>query len=286
MFDSDKPLPKILYVLGIVVIFLAVYSQYFIHFTNIFGVLLGEVIGYLVVYGLPILVVSLILGRELLRKAAKNNLTAAKYGVGLFGVMTVVGIFLSALALMIIMNFEPQAQDILNKTNPALDVPSDVAWIMIAVSLIVVGPAEEYLFRGFMYGGLLKLSKGKNWLPLAVLSSVLFAVVHGYYAVTYGITSILFFISLSTFGFAMCVTYYWSNGNILMPALIHGVYDATGFLSVAYSTQVGLAARSVFIAVGVAFAFVFLLRKILIKTKPAEQPPPPPQPATQPPRQA
>ena len=57
----------------------------------------------------------------------------------------------------------------------------------------------------------------------------MFASVHAYYAVTYGVASVLPFIDLITFGFAMAATYYWSGGNIMVPALIHGVYDATDF---------------------------------------------------------
>jgi membrane protease YdiL (CAAX protease family) len=274
MFSTGKTLPKKLYLLGVIVIFAAVYSQYFI---SIKGAL-----GFLVVYGIPIAVTSLFFGRELLQRAGKNNKTAFKLGLGLFGALTVVGIFLSIIALAIILRFDQQVANLLNKPNPVLDVPQDVAWIMVAVSILVVGPAEEYLFRGFLYGGLLNISKGKHWLPLAVASSLLFAIVHGYYAVTYGAASVIPFITLVTFSSAMAVTYYWSGGNILVPAVIHGVYDAIGFLGVATTTDISLALRLAFIAIGVAFAVVYLPKKIRIlrltpETKP-ETAPPPPQP--------
>ncbi|MCW4019135.1 MAG: CPBP family intramembrane metalloprotease [Candidatus Bathyarchaeota archaeon] len=256
MFSTEKPLNKALYVVGVVVIFAAVYAQYFVP--------LGQITGYLVVYGVPTVAVSLIFGKTLLSRAAKNNQSAFKYGLGLFGASTLIALFLSVIALSIILQFKPDALDLLNKPNPVLDVPPSEAWTLIAVSMVIVGPVEEYLFRGFMYGGLLSVFKGKHWLPLAVLSSVLFAAVHGYYAITYEVASVLPFITLTAFGFAMAVTYYWSGGNILVPALIHGLYDATGFLGVATTTEIGLAARFVLIAVGLVFAIFYVLRKKII----------------------
>jgi membrane protease YdiL (CAAX protease family) len=277
MFFTDKPLSKILYLLGVIVIFLATYSAYFVS--------LGAISGYLVVYGIPIVVTSVIFGRELFKRAAKNNKTAAQLGLGIFSVFTLIGIILSLLALMIILQFNPQAQDLLNRINPALDVPPNIAWIMMAVSILVVGPAEEYLFRGFMFGGLLSIFKGKHWLALAFLSSLLFASVHGYYALTYEVISPLFFIQLVAFGFALAITFYWSGGNILVPAIIHGVYDALGFLGVATTTEIGLVARFAFLVVGLAFAAVYLPKKIRLTpvdpNAPAEgelPPPPPPSP--------
>lgn len=255
MLSTDKPLSKILYLIGVITIFLAVYSQYFIK--------LGQIGGFLVVYGLPVAVVSLFFGKELLRRAAKNNKTAAKFGMGLFGGITLLGIMLSVVVIALLLIFEPQTLDLLNKPNPVLDISSNAAWIMIAISFLVVGPAEEYLFRGFMYGGLLKITKGKHWLPLAVVSSLLFALVHAYYAITYGVASIIAFISITGFAFAMAVTYYWSDGNLLIPAIIHGLYDATGFLGVALSDNtIAVVARGILISAGLVLAVIYLPQKI------------------------
>lgn len=273
MFPNQ--LSKKLYVIGLAVIFISVYSQYFIHY--------GSIIGYLVVYGIPVLAVSLLFGKPLLNRARKNNEDAVKFGLGLFGVLTVIGLLLSIIALAIITHFNPHAANLLNKPNPVLNVSSKVAWVMIPVSILVVGPAEEYLFRGFIFGGLLSIFKDKNWVLLAAVSSVMFASVHAYYAVTYGVASVLPFIDLITFGFAMAATYYWSGGNIMVPALIHGVYDATDFLGVATTTQIGQAAQLVMIFVGICFASVYLPKKIATRQKPNHSVQPENTPETQPP---
>ncbi len=275
MFSTEKPLSKPLYVVGVIVIFAAVYVQYFVD--------LGPIVGYLVVYGVPIAVASLFFGREVLRRAAKNNATAAELGMGLFGALTLLGLFIAVAVLMVILQFDPNASNLLNKPNPVLNVPPSEAWILIAVSFLVVGPAEEFLFRGFMFGGLLSIFKGKRWILLSVVSSLMFALVHAYYAVTYGVASAVPFIELVAFGVAMCITYYWSEGNILIPALIHGAYDATGFLGVATTSTIGLAARVALIAAGLVCAVIFLPRKIRMRpTSPEDTSqaplPSPPQP--------
>ena len=76
---------------------------------------LGSITGYLVVYGIPVLVVSLLFGKQLLHRAGKNNKEAAKFGLGLFGVLTVIGLFLSIIALAVITHFDPHAANLLNK---------------------------------------------------------------------------------------------------------------------------------------------------------------------------
>ena len=269
MFSTGKPLSIALYVVGLVVIFAAVYVQYFVS--------LGPVLGYLVVYGIPIAVGLLIFGREILKRAAKNNLTAAKLGLAVFGVSTVLAIAISAAVLLILLQFNPGVQNLLNRPNPVLNVSPKEAWVLIAISFIIVGPAEEFLFRGFMFGGLLSISKGKNWVLLAVISSAMFAAVHAYYAVTYEVASVVAFIELIAFGFAMCVTYYWSGGNLVILALIHGAFDASGFLGVATTELIGGIARGVLITVGLLCAFLYLPKKIRVYTGPPAPPTPPPE---------
>jgi membrane protease YdiL (CAAX protease family) len=254
MFSDEKKLSWKLYALGLIVIFSAVYSQYIIH--------PGIVLGFLIVYGIPLLVTTAILGREIIKKARKNGDKALRLGLSLFGAFTIAGIFLSIVALIVILAFAPNAISLLlDRPNPVLQIPPSLAWVMTGASIIVVGPAEEYLFRGFIYGGLLNLFRGKHWISLAVTSSLLFAAVHLYYVVTYGVASAVPLIDLVTFGTAMAMTYYLSGGNIVVPAIIHGVYDATGFIGVATSMTLGLLLRGILIIIGVVLAAVYLRRK-------------------------
>ena len=250
---EEKLIPKKFYAFGLLVIFIAVYVQYVVP--------LGRILGFVVVYGIPVLVVSFLAGKQILKKANKNNVVATKYGLGLFGIFTLASIFLSIIVLIILVFFNPQTISLLEKPNPVLQVPPSLALVMTVVSLLIVGPAEEYLFRGFVYGGLLNMFKGQHWISLAFISSLVFAAVHLYYALTYGAASIIPFIDIVTFGMAMAMTYYLSGGNIVIPALIHGVYDATGFFAVATNLVYGVLLRVVLIVIGVVFAAIYIRQK-------------------------
>jgi len=252
---SSKPIGKARYLFGLLIILGAAYSQY------VFGGF-GPAVGFLVVYGIPIVVVSFLWGRAIIQRAAKNTWTASKFGLGFYGAFTALGLLASYAILFVLTNFDPAALNLLNKPNPVLHVSPEYAWIMLGVSLLIVGPAEEYLFRGFVFSGLLNLFKNRHWLIWSLVSSVFFAAAHLYYGLVYGVASALAFTDLVTFGMAMCVTYYLSGGNLLVPAVIHGAYDATGFLGVATSSQIGTVLRVLMMLIGIAIALSLFVNRI------------------------
>jgi membrane protease YdiL (CAAX protease family) len=185
-----------------------------------------------------------------------------KYGLGYFGAFNVLSLLLSIVIIYLLLIFDPATVDLLQKPNPVLQVSPEVAWIMVGFSFLVTGPCEEYLFRGFVFGGLLNISKNRHWLSLALISSLFFAGVHLYYALTYEIASLVPFVDLMTFGMAMAATYYVSGGNLFAPAMIHGAYDATAFIGVATSTDIGVQLRVAMMLVGAIVAvMVFVQRK-------------------------
>jgi membrane protease YdiL (CAAX protease family) len=253
--DSGRPISKARYLVGLVIILGAAYSQY------VFGGF-GPAVGFLVVYGIPIVVVSILWGRAIAQKAGKKTWAALKFGLGFYGAFTALGLLASYAILFVLTSFDPAALNLLHKPNPVLSVSPEYAWIMVGLSLLIVGPAEEYLFRGFVFGGLLSLFKNRHWLILSLVSSVFFAAAHLYYGLVYGVASALAFTDLVTFGMAMCVTYYLSGGNLLVPAVIHGAYDATGFLGVATSSQIGTVLRVLMMLVGLGVALSLFINRI------------------------
>ena len=262
---TKQKLGKTSFIVGLIVILASAYSQYVIPGLNL-------VSATLLVYGLPILITSLIWGRTIISKAIGHMRTALKYGLGYFGIFTVIGLSAGILIVIILTVFDPAAVNLLHKPNPVLQVSPELAWLMVAFSFLIVGPSEEYLFRGFVYGGLLNVSKGRHWLPLALVSSMFFAGVHLYYAVVYGVASLVQFVDLITFGMAMAATYYVSGGNILVPAMIHGAYDATGYIGVATSSNIGAQLRELMIFIGILVAlFVFTRRKKTSEREPENQ---------------
>ena len=247
--EESKQITPIFYIVGLLAIFGADYLQYVL--PNI-----GTITGMLLVYGVPIVVVSLIWGRYILQRAFNNVLKSLKYALSMYGIFTGIGLLSSVAMLFVLLEFDPSSLNLLHRPNPVLNIPEEFAWIMVVVSILVVGPAEEYLFRGHVYGGMLNLLGTEHWLLLALASSILFAAAHLYYAVVYGVASSIQFIDLITFGMAMATTFYLSGGNLLLPALMHGAYDATGFLGVATQSSIGGILREIMLLIGLATAIV------------------------------
>lgn len=235
------------YLVGLAVIFMTSYSQYLIP-----GV--GPITSALMVYGVSIVAVSVLSRTLIVRRAFINSALALKLGLALFGLFSLFGGMLATAATYLILAFDPSAANLLNRPLPILHISHNFAWIMVGASIFVIGPAEEYIFRGFVYGFLLNLFKGRHWFSLALISSLLFASVHLYYALVYGIASIIPFIDVAAIGMAMAITYYLSGGNLFIPALIHGAFDASGFIGVAVSPHVGLALRALLTLTGLVIA--------------------------------
>ena len=252
---------KWFYLIGLIAISGSVYSQYL-------GVNYGLIPGILVVYGVPILVITLLWRTMIISRFFNRTLSALKIGLGYFGAFTVLGIFVGVVILIVLLLFDPNTLNLLDKPNPVLNIPSGLAWVMVAGSLLIVGPAEEYIFRGFVFGGLLELFKNRHWLSLAFVSSLLFGGVHLYYAITYGIASLILFTDLVTFGMAMAITYYLSGGNLFAPSLIHGAYDATAFVGVATTQGTGTLLRGLMIVIGLVAGLVLLLERVRKKSSP------------------
>jgi hypothetical protein len=184
-----------------------------------------------------------------------------KFGLGYFGAFTVLSLIVGVFIVFLLLVFNPAAVNLLQKPNPVLQVSPRIAWLMVGVSFLVVGPAEEYLFRGFVFGGMLSVFGNRHWLSVALVSSIFFAGVHLYYAVVYGVASLVQFVDLVTFGMAMAATYYVSGGNLIVPALIHGAYDATGFIGVATSSAAGDQLRGLMILIGVIVAIAIFIQQ-------------------------
>ncbi|MFC6732940.1 CPBP family intramembrane glutamic endopeptidase [Haladaptatus sp. DYSN1] len=107
--------------------------------------------------------------------------------------------------------------------------------LLIPASFLLIGPGEELLFRGVVQG---TIRKALGPVPGVVLASAVFAAIH-FFALTGGASArfvsigILFLPAL-VFGFA-----YERTGNIVVPSLIHGTYNATLFSLLYLSLQFG-----------------------------------------------
>jgi membrane protease YdiL (CAAX protease family) len=258
---GGRPLPAAPLVFGLILIIVCAYSQYVIPgLTFIPAVLL--------VYGIPIIytgMIWVIWEWEIVTRTFNQTLKALKFGLGYFGAFTALSILVGVLIIFLLSVFDPSAVSLLNKQNPVLQVSPGVAWLLVAVSFLITGPAEEYIFRGFVFGGLLSLFRNRHWLTLALVSSIFFAAAHLYYALVYQVASMVQFVDLVAFGMAMAATYYVSGGNLAAPALIHGAFDATAFIGVATTTRIGNLLEEFMILIGIIVAIVIFAERRMNK---------------------
>ena len=249
--SENKKMSYSKYLIGVILIMIGTYSQY------VFGIR-GLVFGTLVVYVIPAAVIFFLDGKRILATSYSNVKTALRYGFGYFGVFSAAGIGLALVLLLILFTFNPDILDLLNRPNPLLDTTPDIAWTMIWFSFLIVGPFEEFLFRGYVFGGLQQIFGNRHWINSAIASSIVFSVIHLYYFLIYGIASIIQFSQIIMFSIGMCGAYYKSNGNLIIPAFIHGAFDATSFLMIALpdNSLIGLQLKLLMILFGI-FVGVF-----------------------------
>ncbi|PAU82974.1 CPBP family intramembrane metalloprotease [Halorubrum salipaludis] len=93
---------------------------------------------------------------------------------------------------------------------------------MIAVSLFVVGPVEEALFRGAVQGG---LRRAFDAAPAIMLASLMFGLVH-YPSVSGTPGQRWAYVAVVVVLGAVLGVLYERTGNVLVPGFAHGVYNA------------------------------------------------------------
>lgn len=242
------------YFLCLAVIFISSYSQYVVSGIHLIA-------GAFWVYGISLATIGAVSGGPTLKRAFHDTKGAFRIGLASFGIFTVAGSIASLLIVAMLKGLDPTTLTGLQKPLPVLDVSHGTAWLMAGVSILVVGPCEEYIFRGFVFGGLLRLFGTRHWLLLALVSSILFAGVHLYYAILYRVAALVPLVDIVAIGMALAVGYYLSKGNLLVPAVIHGVYDAMGFVGVATLPEVGTRLRGAFILVSLMVALLVFLER-------------------------
>ncbi len=126
----------------------------------------------------------------------------------------------------------------------ALEAP-EVLLILIPASFLLIGPGEELLFRGVVQGRLREVFSPVSGILLA---SLVFALLH-FFALTGGsLEGNLAAAGLLTGPAVVLGAAYEYTDNIVVPSLIHGLYNATLFtllyVSIAYADELEEAASA------------------------------------------
>ena len=152
----------------------------------------------------------------------------------------VIGGWVAILVIVMVVSFvlqllgpEPAANQSaeLAMQNPAV-IP-----LLIAASFLVIGPAEEVLYRGIVQS---RLRESLSAAPAIVIASAIFAFVH-VIALTGGIEGRLTTVAVLFFPSLVFGAVYEYTDNIVVPALLHGLHNAVLFtllyVAVAYGDE-------------------------------------------------
>lgn len=156
--------------------------------------------------------------------------TTRELGLAAGAVVAMLALNLGAQAVLGALGLEAAPSSIVDLTA---GIP-EVMLVFAVVALLVNGPAEELLFRGAVQG---RLRKAFGPVAAVVLASVPFAAIHLFAVVgTLGAglvsVGIIFLVAL------VLGALYEYTGNVVVPALAHGVYNAVLFVA-AYLYLVG-----------------------------------------------
>ncbi|MFO7925711.1 MAG: CPBP family intramembrane glutamic endopeptidase [Halobacteriota archaeon] len=125
-----------------------------------------------------------------------------------------------------------------HSVTESIEMNPSIALVFLPLSILVVGPAEEFLYRGIIQTRLGDVFDAGTAIALA---SLIFAVVHFFaYLDPANVpgTLVTIFLLLLPLGAILGVVYEYT-GNLVVPALAHGIYNAITYATV-YAEVVGL----------------------------------------------
>jgi hypothetical protein len=138
------------------------------------------------------------------------------------GVVAAVVAAVGLLGLSQLLGIEPVESVI---EAPVLADPS-LLLVLAGLSIVLVAPAEEFLFRGVVQGRLRRTFGA----PAAIgIASLLFASIHLLNLVAIGVGAVVMVAVIFVVGAVLGVAYE-RTGNLVVPVLVHGVYNTTLFV--------------------------------------------------------
>jgi hypothetical protein len=123
-------------------------------------------------------------------------------------------------------------------SNQAADLGAEnpeILLLLIPASILVIGPGEELLFRGVVQN---RLRESFDAVPGIVIASAIFAGIH-FIALSGGAGARLVSIVVLFFPSLVFGAVYEYTENLVVPALVHGVYNATLFTLLYVAIQFG-----------------------------------------------
>ncbi|WP_254547273.1 CPBP family intramembrane glutamic endopeptidase [Halomarina pelagica] len=143
--------------------------------------------------------------------------------VGLVGFVMIISVILETYGISVAQN---------NVVSTARDAPMTFL-LLVPLSILLVGPGEELLYRGVVQGTLADVS---HPIRAVILASAIFSLIH-IFSLT-GDGKILYLGIVFVQALVLGGTYLYTS-NLVVPSLIHGFYNAIQF-AFAYLSAIGL----------------------------------------------
>ncbi|MEM0271828.1 MAG: CPBP family intramembrane glutamic endopeptidase [Thermoprotei archaeon] len=197
----------------------------------------------------PILYVILLgmgytlIGKNVLGEYKRNARDSLTIAWGYFGIALFSSIVLGIVILGFIVGVEGlnSLTRIEYPSTPLQAQSLSQTLALVALSLLIVGPAEETIFRGMVYGSMLDSSGWTNWRRLNVIQALAFGFAHLYYLYILGPLGLVALVEIIGMGYGLGWAYYKCGGGLSGPIIVHGFWDASSFLLL-YPTTILLGA--------------------------------------------
>jgi len=138
--------------------------------------------------------------------------------------------------------------------------PSPFVTLFFIVDTLVVGLAEEGVFRGYIQR---HLTHSYGFIPALLFSSILFKIYHvNFFKVTFSDLPSLFFI-VPSFGVFAAYFYYRAGENLLGPVMLHMFYDLFGTIVPLEAETIHVSAELLFLLRIFQWSILMLTLKIL-----------------------
>lgn len=149
--------------------------------------------------------------------------------------------YVLAIGAAVVGSFVATSLEVDTGTNQAAEMAveaPEVLLLLIPASFLIIGPGEEALFRGVVQG---RLREVFDPVPGVLIPSAIFAGLH-WFAISGGSPrGNLIFLGILLGPALVFGASYEYTGNLVVPSLIHGTYNATLFtllyVSIKYSDQ-------------------------------------------------
>lgn len=148
--------------------------------------------------------------------------------------------YVSAFALVVISGFiltvfETNPDTTNQAAQAGMENPALLLW-MVPLSLFVIAPAEEFLYRGVIQSRLRETFVPAVAIPV---TAVIFAAIH-YFSLTGGAGGRVIAISVLFFPSLVFGVVYEKTGNLVANIIVHGVYNSTLVMLIYISLTVPL----------------------------------------------